>query len=184
MEFVQKNVEWRKFLQEIGSAKILVVGDVMLDHYLWGEAHRLSPEAPVPVLRVTEDTYRLGGAANVALNIRHLGGTVKLWGWVGKDEGGRRVKDLLAANGVALCRTPNYCGPTIVKTRVVAQNQQLCRLDRDTDFPLLPNADLIPCLREALEDIEAVILSDYAKGTLSQALVNQIACEVEARGLL
>ncbi len=184
MNFVQKNTLLKDLLQRITQLKVLVIGDIMLDHYIWGDVHRISPEAPVPVVFIENDTYRLGGAANVALNVRSLGANVDLLGWIGDDMNGQILEKLLKDQNIGLC-LPLFDRPkqTIVKTRVIARNQQLCRLDRDVEL----RPKLMPRLKEFIVDrlksVHAVILSDYAKGTLSQSLVGFIEKEAEKRGI-
>lgn len=158
------------WLDAVRRVRVLVVGDVMLDHYIWGDATRISPEAPVPVVQVDRETYTAGGAANVALNIRALGAQATLFGRVGEDDNGRRLADLLREHGVrvaegGVCRAV----PTIVKTRVVCRNQQLCRLDREAhpEAFTLEAKDVHEHIAPLLRDVDALVLSDYAKGLLT-----------------
>jgi D-beta-D-heptose 7-phosphate kinase/D-beta-D-heptose 1-phosphate adenosyltransferase len=149
---------------------VLVVGDVMLDHYIWGDATRISPEAPVPVVQVERETYTAGGAANVALNVRALGAGAMLFGRMGDDDNGRRLAGLLRDHGVEVAAGCVVAGvPTIVKTRVVCRNQQLCRLDREADPAALAMGPALIQERIAplLHNVDAVVLSDYAKGVLT-----------------
>src|ERR1700733_14127085 len=119
-------------LAKLKNIRILVIGDIMLDHYLWGDVHRISPEAPVPVVHAVRDTYTAGGAANVALNLTNLGVHTSLFGHVAPDEAGKRLAMILSDNGVKLINlNHNADTPTIVKTRVIIRNQQLCRIDRE-----------------------------------------------------
>src|SRR5689334_23132857 len=119
------------------NVRVLVVGDVMLDQYVWGEVSRISPEAPVPVVRAISRDERPGGAANVALNLTQLGAQVTLAGFAGEDDGRRQLVSLLAQNGIAslLVTTPD--SPTTTKLRVVAGHQQVMRLDteRQNEYP-------------------------------------------------
>jgi rfaE bifunctional protein kinase chain/domain len=145
----------------------LVVGDVMLDRYWFGDTERISPEAPVPVVLVSKDDERLGGAANVARNAASIGAKISILGVVGDDEPGRRVEELLQAQGVNsyLQRDPSL--PTTVKLRVVARQQQLIRLDFEkapTHEALLNKLEQFQSL---LPEVDAVILSDYGKGGLT-----------------
>ena len=162
-------------LSKIKDKKILVIGDLMLDHYIWGDATRISPEAPVPVVHVDRDSYVCGGAANAACNLAGLGAQTILLGSYGSDEGGHTLAALLAEQGIQLmtegCR--KEC-KTIVKTRVVVQRQQMCRLDRELppDEYHLNGYTQSPEFQALLEDIDAVLLSDYAKGTLDDALLD------------
>jgi D-glycero-beta-D-manno-heptose-7-phosphate kinase len=117
-------------LKKISRLRILVVGDLMLDHYIWGDATRISPEAPVPVVDIARDSWTAGGAANVALNIASLGASCTVAGFIGKDDAGTRLATILHGKRIAMVPTPGEA-PTILKTRVLVQHQQLCRLDRE-----------------------------------------------------
>jgi rfaE bifunctional protein kinase chain/domain len=165
-------------LGKLKNIRILVVGDIMLDHYLWGDIHRISPEAPVPIVHVARDTYTAGGAANVALNLINLGVQTSLIGHIASDEAGQRLSGILSDKGVELIDL-NYNSdtPTIVKTRVIVQNQQLCRIDREVfrDRYLLDNIpNFYNVLEDVLANVDAVIISDYAKGVVTQSLVDFI----------
>ena len=118
-------------LKKISRLRILVIGDVMLDHYIWGDATRISPEAPVPVVDIARDTWTAGGAANVALNIASLGAQCTVAGFIGPDEAGTKLTQILQEKGITPLPTPGT-GATILKTRVIVQRQQLCRLDRES----------------------------------------------------
>lgn len=159
-------------LQKIGGIRVLVVGDLMLDHYIWGDATRISPEAPVPVVDIARDSWTAGGAANVALNIASLGAHCAVAGYIGRDEAGGRLTAILHGKKITTIGTPGEA-PTIVKTRVLVQHQQLCRLDREAPPAAyhFPTAQAEALLGRAIADCDAVILSDYAKGILSDELV-------------
>lgn len=161
----------RKFLNQITlphyhSINILLLGDVMLDSYWRGEASRISPEAPVPVVHLEQQEYRAGGAANVAVNLQVLGCKVHLMGIVGLDSAGDQLEQILLDTHIQyhLIRTPDF--PTITKTRVLCQNQQLLRLDQEEDFPADLSHQFLQRFNELLPDIDAVILSDYGKNTV------------------
>ena len=162
--------------RRIPRLHVLVVGDVMLDHYLWGDATRISPEAPVPVVDISRDSWTAGGAANVALNLAALGARCTLAGRIGDDDAGQRLSTLLAKRGVRLIPTPGR-GPTIVKTRVLVQHQQLCRLDRESapdDYAVSADqAEVL--LGRTVRSCDAVIFSDYAKGVIGEAMVGRLA---------
>ena len=162
-------------LGKISKLRILVIGDVMLDHYIWGDATRISPEAPVPVVEIARDTWTAGGAANVALNLASLGAQCTVAGFIGDDEAGGRLTRLLHEKNIATITTPGT-GATIVKTRVLVQNQQLCRLDRESPqahYALTPTQTRA-LLTDAINSADAVIFSDYAKGILSDSLVASV----------
>ncbi len=167
----------KTILDKISKTRILVIGDVMLDHYIHGDATRISPEAPVPVVAVSKDRYVTGGAANVALNICSLGGNAVLCGLCGNDEAGKKLQEILSQNGIeypdVFCREDLS---TIIKSRVVVRNQQLCRIDRELE-PAHYALD-VPAVKEAMfaeiARADAVILSDYAKGTIDMAMLQAI----------
>ncbi|MFM9270360.1 bifunctional D-glycero-beta-D-manno-heptose-7-phosphate kinase/D-glycero-beta-D-manno-heptose 1-phosphate adenylyltransferase HldE [Halomonas elongata] len=154
-------------LTALEHSRLLVVGDVMLDRYLHGGTSRISPEAPVPVVRVEEDEDRPGGAANVALNIASLGARAALAGLVGDDGNADRLVHRLEDVGVSthFVRSPDI--PTITKLRVMSRNQQLIRLDFEEGLGKVDTQGLAAQVEEALPDADLVILSDYGKGTLT-----------------
>ncbi len=152
---------------EFGQARIVVMGDVMLDRYWSGQAARISPEAPVPVVRVKNIEDRIGGAGNVALNIAKLGGKVTLLGVVGDDAEGEILKRLLEAEGVACDFVVEQGIRSICKLRIMAQHQQLIRLDFE-DTPTVFDRDaLMARLVRHLPESDAIVFSDYGKGTLA-----------------
>lgn len=164
-------------LKKIASMRFLVVGDLMLDHYLWGDATRISPEAPVPVVKTERDTFTAGGAANVANNLRALGASVELVGTIGADENGRRLRSVLAASGTSLDESlSDGCRNTILKMRVMCRNQQLCRIDREdaTDAYAIPKEWLDANLAAKVAAADAVLVSDYAKGVVTAELIRRI----------
>lgn len=172
-------------LKKITGLRILVVGDVMLDHYIWGDATRISPEAPVPVVDIAKDTWTAGGAANVALNIASLGARCTVAGFIGKDEAGRMLREILHERAIDTVSTPGKAA-TIVKTRVLVQHQQLCRLDREAApeaYRVEPSA-IERLLEKHVTACDAVILSDYAKGILTDALVARVTKLARAAGKL
>jgi D-beta-D-heptose 7-phosphate kinase/D-beta-D-heptose 1-phosphate adenosyltransferase len=176
-------VRTRALLKKINGLRIVVIGDVMLDHYLWGDATRISPEAPVPVVDIGRDSWTAGGAGNVALNLAALGAKCTVAGFFGRDDGGRQLGKILADKGVATIGTPGH-GRTIVKTRVLVQHQQLCRLDRESAPAAyrVPPAKVEALLGKAIREADAVILSDYAKGLLSDDLVQRVSELCRAAG--
>jgi D-beta-D-heptose 7-phosphate kinase / D-beta-D-heptose 1-phosphate adenosyltransferase len=155
-----------KDLPDFKDAKVLVVGDVMLDRYWHGGTNRISPEAPVPVVRVTGEEGRPGGAGNVALNITSLGGRAMLLGLTGDDEMSRILQERLQEHGVESCFERLHGLPTITKLRVISRHQQLIRLDFEDGFPGYDTAKLLSEFERLLPDADLVVLSDYGKGTL------------------
>jgi rfaE bifunctional protein kinase chain/domain len=157
--------------------RVLVLGDVMLDVFVWGRVRRISPEAPVPVVEVTAESDHLGGAGNVAANVRSLGGRPILAGVVGRDDAARRIGDALENAGIASClESPDTRRPTTVKTRVVAHGQQVVRTDREATGDIPPDAvgALVGALRRELPSAEALVISDYQKGTITASLLGRV----------
>ncbi len=150
------------------NAKVLVIGDVMLDRYWAGQTGRISPEAPVPVVKIDHSEDRPGGAANVALNIASLGGQAQLAGIVGKDETEAALTKSLNAQSVKPKWLKVEDKPTITKLRVLSRNQQLIRLDFEDNFDASESDELLEQSKALLEDIDVVILSDYAKGAIQR----------------
>ncbi|MBI3020527.1 MAG: D-glycero-beta-D-manno-heptose-7-phosphate kinase [Candidatus Omnitrophica bacterium] len=158
------------------SAKILVVGDLILDEFVWGQVSRISPEAPVPVVWVQSESVMPGGAANVANNIRALGGQVALAGIVGEDRWGSALLADLAARKIDTSGVLKSPRPTTVKTRVIAHHQQVVRVDREQRAPL-PIAlveRLIKAIEERIEQVDALIIEDYGKGVITRALLEAV----------
>ncbi|MEY3608974.1 MAG: hypothetical protein RLZZ447_1762 [Verrucomicrobiota bacterium] len=174
-----------QLLRRLRRLRILVVGDVMLDHYIWGDATRISPEAPVPVIDIARDSWTAGGAANVALNLASLGARCTVVGHFGADESGQRLEGLLRERGIDTVSTPGKA-PTIVKTRVLVRQQQLCRLDREAAPAAyaISVERLAALITPALDACDAVILSDYAKGILDDAVVREVTRLARAAGKL
>jgi rfaE bifunctional protein kinase chain/domain len=157
-------------LKRLGGANVVVVGDLMLDEYVWGEVHRISPEAPVPVVRVRERTHVPGGAANAAAGVVALGGTAQVIGVLGDDEAGRTLIAALKARGIGLERVVSSNGrSTTTKTRVIAHNQQVVRTDVEELDPPDPGLDerLAGAVAEAADGSSAIVVSDYGKGAVS-----------------
>ena len=168
-------------LPDFSAGCLVVVGDVMLDRYWHGIATRISPEAPVPVVKVEDDEFRVGGAGNVALNAASLGVTTRLVGLVGRDEAARLLSEKLSAGGVrcSLVDVPGH--PTITKLRVISRHQQLIRLDFENDFAGAESSGIDGSFAAALDGAGAVVFSDYGKGTLAQ--VAALIEAARARGL-
>jgi D-glycero-beta-D-manno-heptose-7-phosphate kinase len=157
--------------------RILVVGDVMLDHFIWGRVTRISPEAPVPVVEFLRESQMPGGAANVARNLSALGARVELFGVTGRDAAGRQLLTLLEADRVdcrhwlSVARRATTC-----KTRIIAHQQQVARVDRETpgDLDSSSTERLLDGVRQRLPGAAAVIVGDYGKGVVTQALLNEL----------
>jgi len=159
----------RSILSAVPGKTVVVLGDVMSDEYIWGKVTRISPEAPIPVVQVTGESLRLGGAANVAANLRSLGAQVRVVGVVGADPMGQRLAQLMADKGIdpsGLVADPER--PTIQKTRVVAGHQQIVRYDRERQNEISAEVQrrVMAASMRALEGAHAIVFSDYAKGLL------------------
>ena len=166
-----------EFLKNIEKAQILVIGDVMLDRYLWGTVTRISPEAPVPIVRMSKSSLAAGGAANVAVNIAGLGATPVLVGVVGCDSEAEMLRKLLGENGVSakdLIQLPDR--PTTVKTRIIAHSQQVARVDQEIDDePSTEQIDqIVDIVKRHARESDAIVISDYAKGLLTAELLASI----------
>lgn len=170
----KSNQQLQKVVQQFSDQPILVVGDLMLDRYVWGRVERISPEAPVPVVEVVKETVHLGGAANVAYNLAVLKARPLLVGVVGRDEAGDRLVEELHRQEISSEGIVRDKGrSTTIKTRIIAHNQQVCRTDREDKTPL--SQGTVDQIRSAyqplLEQAKGMIISDYAKGACSAPLV-------------
>ena len=165
-----------QFLPKFSRARILVVGDVMLDEFVWGRVSRISPEAPVPVVWVQSESFMPGGAANVASNIRALGGQVSVVGLVGDDRWAELLTSELAERKVGTEGIVQANRPTTVKTRVIAHHQQVVRVDREQREPLPPSVikRLIDAVAKRIKDIDAVVIEDYGKGVITRQLLESV----------
>jgi len=168
------------------SQKVLVIGDLMFDEFIWGRVNRISPEAPVPIVHVTSESFFPGGAANVARNLKEVAGDVSMMGLVGRDEYGRRLLDLLRSGGIGVEGVQqSEDWQTIVKTRIIARNQQVVRVDRER---LQAGASAhttaaLEILDRLVPQMDAVILSDYAKGYLNQQMVDRTMTLAQGAGV-
>jgi len=169
----------RRLCAGFAGKRILVAGDLMLDEFIWGKVSRISPEAPVPVVNVTGESYYPGGAANVARNLREFTGSVAVIGSIGTDAYGDRLLRLMEQSGIDTAGVVrNEMLPTTVKTRIIARNQQVVRVDRELRGQLTPaqRKHAVAYLERTIEAVDAIIVADYGKGFLTQALADQI-CE-------
>jgi len=163
--------------EAISGRNILVVGDVMLDEYLWGDVHRMSPEAPVPIVAVERQSHALGGAGNVAANLASLGSRVWLVGAVGNDLQAAQIAELLTLTpSISPYLYPCHDRPTTIKTRIIAHGQQLLRADREErhSIPREAEAHILSWIQEQLPGLHACVLSDYAKGMLTEHLISSV----------
>ncbi|KES16684.1 ADP-heptose synthase, bifunctional sugar kinase/adenylyltransferase [Gilliamella apis SCGC AB-598-P17] len=162
-------------LPEFNQANVLVVGDIMLDRYWYGGTNRISPEAPVPIVKVDALEERAGGAANVAMNITSLGGSARLIGFTGIDEPAKVLDEQLTKRNVHCDFVSVSTHPTITKLRVLSRNQQLIRIDFEEGFNSVDHTPILERIESALSTSKVLVLSDYAKGALTavQAMIKQ-----------
>ena len=176
----------RQILAAATKTRVLVLGDVMLDQFIWGGVSRISPEAPVPVVDFERESFMPGGAANVARNLTALDVPTELFGAIGSDDAGRRLKQLLGEQKIG-CRglVTHGARHTSVKTRIVAHKQQMVRIDRETRENLdgRLTSQLLAELKSKLPKADAVIVGDYSKGVVTQPLLNEIKTLCRARGV-
>jgi D-beta-D-heptose 7-phosphate kinase/D-beta-D-heptose 1-phosphate adenosyltransferase len=177
-------VELAHLISTFASKRILVAGDLMLDEFVWGRVSRISPEAPVPVVEVVSESAYPGGAANVARNLREFTAHADLLGVIGNDRAGERLIGLLDDRGIGtsgVLRTADE--QTIVKTRVIARQQQIVRVDRDSRASMTVEklARVRTLLEERIAATDAIIFADYGKGFLTQEVVDLIASIARAR---
>jgi D-beta-D-heptose 7-phosphate kinase/D-beta-D-heptose 1-phosphate adenosyltransferase len=176
-----------RFIDSFRDRRILILGDLILDEYIWGDAERISPEAPVPVVHVRKREIRPGGAANVAMTILALGGRPILAGVVGDDETGDRIRLTVNNLGMTTEGLVSEIGRvTPLKTRVLASNQQMLRVDSESVKPIDPSArlKLENYLVDAIDGVDALLISDYAKGTVIVELLAPVLDKAKSRDLL
>lgn len=175
----------RRLLARMKGRRVLVVGDLMLDEFVWGRVSRISPEAPVPVVEVTRETRTVGGAGNVANNVQALGGHAVLVGYVGDDAAGADLRQALVEAGVEAHLVSSGKRPTTLKTRIIAHHQQVVRADRDPKGPLPDRLDreVALAVKRCLSSCDAVIVSDYAKGLVSRRLMRELVARARRAGV-
>ncbi|MEY2479481.1 MAG: hypothetical protein QOI04_408 [Verrucomicrobiota bacterium] len=168
----------KEILGQARDKRILVIGDLMLDEFVWGKVGRISPEAPVPVVEVTGESFYPGGAANVARNLKRFVGNVAVIGMLGADRGGRQLRELLAEEKIDIKNAlEDSKFKTIVKTRIIARHQQVVRVDREEVGPPATKqiAQVVESVKKMLPKIDAIIFEDYGKGFVTNELVAQIS---------
>jgi len=171
-------------LDKFDRARVVILGDLIIDQYIWGKVSRISPEAPIPVVEVVRENFTLGGAANVASNLNALGASVEICGVVGCDSHGEMLLGMLKEKGIdtrLVVRDPDR--PTILKTRIIAHKQQVVRVDREDTRSLEGEglARMKEHLKETIPNVDAMILEDYGKGVIQEGLLSEII--PMARGL-
>jgi rfaE bifunctional protein kinase chain/domain len=175
-----------ELLARIAGVRIGVLGDLMVDRFIYGDALRISPEAPVPVVKIRERTTQPGGAANVANNVVSLGGRCSLFGVLGDDPAGHEVRHMLVAEG---CDVSGILSPdgyaSTVKTRVVAQSQQLLRIDEEhaQSVDAATSAQLLAAIVAQLDELSVIVISDYAKGVLTRELAQEVIAVAGKAGI-
>lgn len=174
-----------EILDAARGTRVVIVGDAMLDVYLRGDVDRISPEAPVPVVRVRERREALGGAANVAQNVAVLGGSPQLVAAVGRDTAGARLHSMLRQIGAGTDRLVEVDRPTTTKTRILARVQQVVRVDEeeDADLPASDAERIARAVEEALDDADALIIEDYNKGVLTPPVIGRAMARARSRRL-
>ncbi|MBZ0220314.1 MAG: D-glycero-beta-D-manno-heptose-7-phosphate kinase [Candidatus Methylomirabilis sp.] len=163
-------------IEKFKRARILVVGDLIMDHFIWGKVKRISPEAPVPVVEVTSESIMLGGAANVVNNIHSLGGRSLVTGVIGNDSDGKKLVASLKGKGIpAEGIVTDRKRPTTIKTRIIAHHQQVVRFDRELRDKIDPEATdkVLKYIKKAARAADIVVVSDYAKGLVTQRLMDE-----------
>jgi rfaE bifunctional protein kinase chain/domain len=175
----------KQILDRASSRRITVIGDLMLDEFVWGKVGRISPEAPVPVVEVTGESFYPGGAANVVRNLREFVDRVAIIGLLGKDRSGQQLRELLSEQKIDTSNAVEEATfHTIVKTRIIARHQQVVRVDRETFVG--PSAaqieEVVAGVRKNIPETDAIIFEDYGKGFLSTELVSQIADAARSAG--
>lgn len=176
---------YKELLSKLGAKRVTVVGDVMLDEYVWGKVTRISPEAPIPVVEEHQTSISPGGAANAAANIASLGGQVSICSTVGDDEAGSRLREELQRRGIQSYLVIENGRPTTRKTRVMGNNQQLIRIDRETiEYISRESAEeLLRLLEARLSQADAVLLSDYGKGVTEPEFTHRLISKAKEKGL-
>jgi D-glycero-beta-D-manno-heptose-7-phosphate kinase len=173
----KKTEELKGYIDRFPDARVLVIGDIILDEYIWGDVSRISPEAPVPIVEIKKDEKRLGGASNVVHNIISLKGQADLFGVVGDDAYGREVIELIKGLGLktnGIIKDSYRC--TSIKTRVLGHNQQMMRIDRERKQPIDNEVTekMLRALKNAIRWIDAIIIADYGKGVITPSLIEGI----------
>lgn len=167
----------RRVISKFSQAKVLVIGDLMLDEFIWGTVDKISPEAPVPVVLVQSESFMPGGASNVANNIAALGGKVYLSGIVGNDKNADILTGELTKKGIDLGGVIVDGGrPTILKTRIIAHHQQMVRVDRERVESVSDNIcdQILSFVRRKIDEVDALIVEDYGKGVITARLLNEV----------
>lgn len=167
----------KKIISNFHKARVLVVGDLMLDEFIWGKVSRISPEAPVPVVLVNSESFMPGGSANVANNIRALGGRVSVVGLIGDDANGHRLMDSLRDKGIETDGIITDAErPTTLKTRIIAHSQQVVRIDKEKASPIPEHIlkQVLNYIKDKIDSFDAIIIEDYGKGVIVPRLLKEV----------
>jgi D-beta-D-heptose 7-phosphate kinase/D-beta-D-heptose 1-phosphate adenosyltransferase len=177
---------FQEILEKLADTTVLVIGDVMLDRYWWGDATKISPEAPVPVVHLKNSSIAAGGAANVAANLAGLGVKTLMMGTTGRDPDGKTLIDELERLGVSTyLMIGSDDRPTTVKTRIIAHNQQIARVDQESRDPLGESDEKMVCglVENTISQVDAVVVSDYAKGFLTPSILKTLIASAGKCGI-
>ena len=167
-------IDFNNLFKSFESKKVLIIGDIMIDSYMWGISNRMSPEAPVPIVEIEKYEKKLGGAGNVALNIKSLGGEPILCSVIGKDYDGKLIKEFLeekniSSKGILIEKERK----TTIKTRIIANNKHQIRIDEEETSSIKIEEDLIKLIKNIIQDADVVILEDYNKGVLTENVIKK-----------
>lgn len=183
----KEDIDYKKLqqdIQEFSCGRVLIIGDLMIDTYLIGDSTRISPEAPVPVVKIEETKHVLGGAGNVARSVIALGGQATIFGLVGKDNAANDMQAMFEKNGIKAHLFALSHRTTTIKTRVLARGQQMLRMDTETNTPLEKEESKNFCalLESELKEHDIVVVSDYAKGLITQELMDFLRAFINSKG--
>lgn len=175
-----------KMIDKFAGTNVLVIGDIMVDHFIWGKVSRISPEAPVPVVEVARENQMLGGSANVLNNIVSVGGSALISGVVGSDQMGNWLVEKLEGSGISAEGIIKEDRPTTVKTRIVAHGQQVVRFDRESRKSVLPSSieRILSFIESERDRLGAIVISDYNKGVISAPLLDGIRRITRGTGIV
>jgi rfaE bifunctional protein kinase chain/domain len=165
-------IDWHNIFNDFAKIKVLIIGDAMIDSYMWGSINRQSPEAPIPIVDVEKHEKRLGGAANVASNIKALGGTPILCSVIGNDDKG--FFDLMKAEKLSTEGILQEDRKTTLKTRIISENKHQLRVDEEDTFSISNESDFIQHTKHLMKDVQIVIFQDYNKGVLSKNIISEL----------
>lgn len=177
-------MDFKHLFQEFNNKKVLIVGDAMIDAYMWGEINRMSPEAPVPVVEVKKHENRLGGAANVALNLKALGATPILCSVVGTGNRGVLFEELMEESNLSIEGILSTSKrKTTIKTRVIAENKHQLRIDEEETYPIVQAEEFLTLTKSLMHDVDVIILQDYNKGVLTPEVIESVIAAANKRGI-